>query len=670
MGLSDEFGNGLIGRKDRVRPYLGARTLATFRWSARLVCVRQRARERMGEDAYFPWHANQKGAVNFAPAEQVKQQFKFGEREKAKLSQGLKESVYGIDNDEIVEPVSVTEPYHSPRLRALLERGGALTSRGETRTTTGEELDYTVLRSTGLGLGYNLFTMPPPPPPKNDGPAPLLPKGASWYVDVNTLEAGDAAGAATGLSGKQRAKRQKDAQVLMRHNPTVLLVEEAKALNMAASRLVTLDVKVTEALEKVTADQAAIKENSSRRDLVNAAIGSGNAARETAALHARADAELDTLATSLDKTWRALQDQGQAARKAALVRMSEIEEGLQTQLEALELQLTDHVLLGTAEEAERMRKAPGHEGDQLRAILHEQEALAGRQRLQKAVLVQVARKAVAATEAHEIRMSKARARLESSSGKCKELGEAVDTLESALARLTGDNNNLTDAVTARARAAEVNMHTHEGINRALVRISSLSDLGPGGTARASVKPPPIETILMRQPTSRMAGVGWVAKLITIKVASPVLGLGMARDDSLPSVVVDELQLKRVRSAPITKLLRDSTRRSSRSYEKVFELSRALVVARIDPSSPADGQVMLADVIVAVDGVDIIGESAPAELLHLVGGSAADTPAGGARVGQRIVQLTILRPAYDNASKPAKKGWGAGKLLGWLGKKKK
>ena len=113
---------------------------------------------------------------------------------------------------------------------------------------------------------------------------------------------------------------------------------------------------------------------------------------------------------------------------------------------------------------------------------------------------------------------------------------------------------------------------------------------------------------------------------------------------------------------------------SRSYEKVFELSRALVVARIDPSSPADGQLMLADVVVAVDGVDIIGEGAPAELLHLVGGSPADVPAGGARVGERTVQLTILRPTYDGASKPAKKVWGLpkpGKLFaGLLGKKKK
>ena len=80
--------------------------------------------------------------------------------------------------------------------------------------------------------------------------------------------------------------------------------------------------------------------------------------------------------------------------------MVEISDEVQHELEDIELRLTDHVLLGTAEEAERMANAPGPDGDRLRALQHQMRSLDERQRLQKAVLVQTARKAVAATDAH------------------------------------------------------------------------------------------------------------------------------------------------------------------------------------------------------------------------------------------------------------------------------
>ena len=86
----------------------------------------------------------------------------------------------------------------------------------------------------------------------------------------------------------------------------------------------------------------------------------------------------------------------------------------QAEIEAVELRVTDHVLLGTDEEAERMASASGPDGDRLRELCLRRSELAGRQRLQKALLVQVARRALIAHEAHNERIRALRERADES----------------------------------------------------------------------------------------------------------------------------------------------------------------------------------------------------------------------------------------------------------------
>ena len=75
---------------------------------------------------------------------------------------------------------------------------------------------------------------------------------------------------------------------------------------------------------------------------------------------------------------------------------------MQRDLEDVQLRLTDHVLLGTDEEAERMAKAVGPDGERLRTLRREKAELTVRQRQQKAVLISVARRAVEATAKQEM----------------------------------------------------------------------------------------------------------------------------------------------------------------------------------------------------------------------------------------------------------------------------
>ena len=71
----------------------------------------------------------------------------------------------------------------------------------------------------------------------------------------------------------------------------------------------------------------------------------------------------------------------------------------------VELRLTDHVLLGTREEAERMHAAEGADGDELRTTKYEIEQLEVRQRKQKKVLVKVAKMAVNAEGEHGAKLA-------------------------------------------------------------------------------------------------------------------------------------------------------------------------------------------------------------------------------------------------------------------------
>jgi len=402
--------------------------------------------------------------------------------------------------------------------------------------------------------------------------------------------------------------------------------------------------------------------------------GAGTFAREVVALHAKANAEVQQLASALDERWRKLQGDGQAARKAALTYMVEIEEKLQEELEAVMLRLTDHVLLGTAEEAERMASTPGPDGEQLRALYLEQSKLASRQRLQRAVLVQVAKKAVAAVDAHETRMAKALSKLGNYSDARAALSRATDALSAALTSASGSSSFLS-AEEATKRAVDTKVAKEVPLPKGTVAQSFIglgsgaamptpaADESPGREVRfaaggaqsaasaTSQQPPPIQYMTVRPPAPTEAPrSGWLAKIVSLNPGSAsVLGLGLARDDSLPSVIVDGGLLQRTNSAKIRAELPGGGKR--KPSDKVFELAKALTVATVSPTGPANGQILERDVIVAVNGTDVTGTGLSADLLHLVGGKPGAVRSGGFG---RTVELTVVRPQFD-APKPKPKG---------------
>ena len=112
---------------------------------------------------------------------------------------------------------------------------------------------------------------------------------------------------------------------------------------------------------------------------------------EAAAEEGRAKAEVQSLLRSdlydvtseLADKWAALQREGEVARRAALEKMVAKGGDIQEQMIEVELRLTDHVLMGTAEEAERMLRAAGPDGAQLRSLRQEGDDLIERQRKQK-----------------------------------------------------------------------------------------------------------------------------------------------------------------------------------------------------------------------------------------------------------------------------------------------
>ena len=108
---------------------------------------------------------------------------------------------------------------------------------------------------------------------------------------------------------------------------------------------------------------------------------------------------------------------------------------MQASIEEVQLRLTDHVLMGTREEAERLRRAPGPGGDELRALIRKQEKLAERQLQQKALLVDVARKALVALSEQDWREHAAEATIANSARLRALLDDAIGALKTSLLAL-------------------------------------------------------------------------------------------------------------------------------------------------------------------------------------------------------------------------------------------
>ena len=286
-----------------------------------------------------------------------------------------------VGKPAIVDP---QVPFQSPRLRACMT--------GSLKDYKEAELEWTGAHSHGLGLGYNLFTAPPAPPSKA---APVKPS-STWLVNAKTLK-----GRSVGIrdaDAEQAATRKRHETDLLLHNADDELIPETEALNKASAQLTSLNdevLKVSQMLKGVAPG-------------TNEAKRLAATARDLAIDHKTLSDATLALAEQRDTMWRSVLARGSAARKTALGRMAELSSKMQADLEDVMLCLTDHVLLGTEEEAERMAKAPGPDGERLRELRRAQAELRVRQRQQKVVLVSLARRAVKATSTQDSRISEMR----------------------------------------------------------------------------------------------------------------------------------------------------------------------------------------------------------------------------------------------------------------------
>lgn len=319
-----------------------------------------------------------------------------------------------------------------------------------------------------------------------------------------------------------------------------------------------------------------------------------------------------------------------------------------------------------------MMRTPGPDGDQLRALRYEQKNLANRQRLQKAVLVQVARKAIAASESHEARMAKANKRIDTSTESRRGLVEATDALAAALTALTGKTTPFLTAEEA-AKVAEgidlkdeVKLVVEEGKSTFNFFDTGASSAGlvPGSLAPSSSKVERPQYLTIRSASSGLPSSEWTAKQVKLKLGpNAVLGLGLARDDTLPAVVIDLAALQRKREARVTKTIADpkAKRPKPRRPKKLYELKSALVVASVTPGSPADGTVLPGDVLASVNGTDVEGDSVDPQMLHRLGESLPADASGAAR--DVAVELVLVRPEMGPKRKSSVVVRLAGKAVG-------
>lgn len=249
--------------------------------------------------------------------------------------------------------------YSSSRYAALCDV--ALRPRGPGRGD--EKLPYSEARAHGLSHGYNTFA----PPPSTH--ATLSEQQGGFIVDLSPEGDAAAAFADPSLDPEQRAF----VDAVLSHDPSSVLVAESGQVGQSVDKLVELNKELVEATRAAAAIEADMLADAQQRgatdlDVRSAAIrtarNAGNRVRRLVAEHQRLAKVTEELAHDLDAKWRKAQAVGESARRAALATMAARDEELQIALEAVELRLTDHVLLGTAEEAERMAKTPGPDGDQ------------------------------------------------------------------------------------------------------------------------------------------------------------------------------------------------------------------------------------------------------------------------------------------------------------------
>ena len=630
-------------------------------------------------------------------------------------------------------------PYQSARAHVLTEKRFPVASKHADISREKSDNRYSTARQHGLSLGYNTFTTVPPPPADASNGAG---KEARWLVDATTLTTTSSAPTGQNESDELRAAREAAQAALLLHDPSARFADRATALRAKLADLQLLTGECVRASVSVQRRHAALTVSGASASGVGCSSSfesayarldnareAGNAARELSAKHWILSDEVGRAAHELDGAWRAAQSEGEAARKGALLRMAELANALQAEMEEAQLRLTDHVLMGTKEEAERMERTPGPDGDRLRELKRRQAQLEQRQRQQKAVLVGVARKAVAATTAQDGRMTTGLAELAAASQTRSQLEDETDRLEQTLREATGNKNPLNAplAVGTSRRASDLagpsgavsvtTAGTAAASEGASVPMVTKTDDAPRDDVRAPRVVPDVDhsaprsggskrvgavfaavaqksdghgepvmdepvpavdepvlaasapeaarndepstavpdapgisepspdlsaPILVRWPDSGTGLGNWAVHRKLVKVRGGSLGLSLARDDSLPTLLLGKRLVSLLEDpqtlsddvGTCTMMLPGHTLKRG---EQSISLGSGLLIAASSPSGVAAAHdLRVGDVLVSVNGTKVEG-TVPAPLAALASASSKD---------EHMLQFVIARPTRD------------------------
>jgi len=500
---------------------------------------------------------------------------------------------------------SWSHPFRSPRITA------ASKARDDDINVASDDLSYAAAREHGLAQGYHLFRAPPPPIPSVDN-------RSAWYVNNATLRSAHGP-AAYDLNDDQLRKRKMHVKALMRHDPAAELKEQKMAMRRAVEALDEVDSTLPADCDALVSATQALKFEfekfqKSKNASLKEQLVSGLPLHEAATEEARAKAEVQSLLRSdlydvtseLADKWAALQREGEAARRSALEKMVSKGANIHEQMVDVELRLTDHVLLGTAEEAERMLRAPGPDGAQLRQLRQEGDELIERQRKQKAVLVHVARKALESDAAHREEIAAFGRRLLAADKTHDQLLGAADALKALCTEVRSALGAPLPTLKKRAEPASA--------SAAFPKSGGETMLGRGTPASS-----------------------WQKLDVSLSLTQPTMGVAFARDE-LPTASIDGSSV---------------------------DLSKGLLVVRVAPDGAAFGKLSTGDVVLSVNGTDTARLSGYPDLSALI--MSLPMPS---MVGLQVARAGAASSAKaPSAAAPKKKSGGGGGWFGFGSKKK-
>ena len=555
-------------------------------------------------NAKHPWKktiATVQKASLFASTKQLKRYGK--ETKTTKVLTASAADLLDTGPTEMERSPDVLLPFQSARYAALT--GG---ENGALKARSAEGLQYAMERPHGLSLGFNVFSSPEPPriDDANTGYVPLYICPQTLEIVEPSAEALDDAAQpdAAPVDTEETKTKHEAMRRLLLHNPTELLQDEVRNLNTVAGRVARLDAKVKAVVKAIDHAKTTIQpmDVPSAKALF-ASRSCGNAAREVATVHKLMQEHAQSQAESFDEKWRGMLADASLARRAALRRMSQLSDDVEASLQEVLLRVTDHVLLGTAEEVERMSRDPTPDGAQLRGLQHRQQELNSRQRQQKAVLVKIAKKAMEANQVHYDNMRFAHERLLASATRRSGLLDAIAALEmELLSKPSGQGlapmEDLKDRPGFAASDAD--------LDRALSSVEQAVALAEQVASAGG--PPPLK---VQRSSSLSSQTGFLAKIIRVKVGGEdgaSLGLTLGHDSSLPVVVFNRNHLARSRSALATHFESKDAPAPTRlngPLERKYDLSRSFIVTKLREGSPAAmAGVQEADLLVAANGVEL------------------------------------------------------------------